>query len=824
VQKSQRQQIVYQTINGLRTGSVPEVGPKTTEYPGFPKICPGLGNSAQSGCFLGRSLASDVHFTSGFCNLQLKLWKDLMLFSRRVLLCDLVVACLLVGCSRSPQQKEAAFLKRGSALMQRKDFSRAALEFQNAAKAMPKDAEPLYQLGLAYLAQNDVVSAVRAFRRATEIDPKHAGAQLSLAQLMAATNVPGLLDDAQKRVQGLLAADPGNVRAIVTLAITEFKLGKPDDAMALIRTELDKSPANLQSALLLARMKLAKNDVKGAEEALRQCVAGDPKSAQAELALGQFYLTIRRSSEAEKELRRALELNPKFAAALYTLALVQTQGQRLDEAEQTYRQLTTLPDKPYHPLYGKFLYSRGKRDEAIAEFRRLMTQDPKNVDLRTLLVMAYVAADRGAEARNILNEALKQNPRDHNALLQDSSIRIREGDATGAEKELRQVLQARPDSAEAHLQMALVQRMKGLSNNERQELDDALRYNPALLPARLLIARNYLHGQQPKAALEVLDRAPEEQKKTLGVITEKNWALLVLGNMAEARTSIAEALGAARTPELLLQSGVLKLLSKDYAGARAEAEAVLKMAPGDLRAAQFLVTVYSAQNQLPKAVAALAAMSAQRAQSPDLQMLYSRVLVATGQHAEARQVLEATAAAAPGNPTLKLGLAQMDAADGRFDTARQRLQTLLGQDHRNVPALVLLGQCEEQSGDPAAAKADYQAVLNIDSSNLIALNNLAYMMAHENPDEALKLAEQALQQSPQNATVLDTVGWIYYRKGLYSMAIEHLKQAVEKQPTPRRQFHLAVSYLKVGQKALGQQILATALKQDPNLTKTERDW
>src|ERR1700753_590433 len=159
---------------------------------------------------------------------------------RLFIACDLVVAALLVSCSGSPQKNEAAYLKRGSALMQQNDFTRAILEFQNASRAMPKDAEPHYQLGLAYLRENDLGSAARAFKRATEINPKHAAAQLSLAQLMSTSSEEPLLKDAEQRVHELLAADPGNVRAIDTLAITEFKLGKLDDAVALIQKELDK--------------------------------------------------------------------------------------------------------------------------------------------------------------------------------------------------------------------------------------------------------------------------------------------------------------------------------------------------------------------------------------------------------------------------------------------------------------------------------------------------------------------------------------------------------------------------------------------------------
>src|SRR5262249_7696230 len=154
-------------------------------------------------------------------------------------------------------------------------------------------------------------------------------------------------------------------------------------------------------------------------EELRKCANNDPNSAEPKLALGQFYLTTGKLSQAEAELRRALDLNPKLGAALYALALVQTQGQRFDEAEQNFRKLATLPEKAYRPLYGEYLWNRGKRDEAIAELRQIVAQNPKEAEFRTLLVSAYVADNRTTEAQKVLNEALKQNPRDHDALMQD---------------------------------------------------------------------------------------------------------------------------------------------------------------------------------------------------------------------------------------------------------------------------------------------------------------------------------------------------------------------------------------------------------------------
>jgi len=71
---------------------------------------------------------------------------------RLAAIASLVLCVVGLACNRSPEAKEANHLKRGEALRDKKDFARAMIEFKNAASAMPKDAEPHYQLGLTYLA------------------------------------------------------------------------------------------------------------------------------------------------------------------------------------------------------------------------------------------------------------------------------------------------------------------------------------------------------------------------------------------------------------------------------------------------------------------------------------------------------------------------------------------------------------------------------------------------------------------------------------------------------------------------------------------------
>src|SRR5712692_8280502 len=78
-----------------------------------------------------------------------------------------------LGCTRSPQQKEAKFLESGKKYLAKKDFLRAELQFQNAARVAPKDPEPYHQLGVAYLEGGSVIAGIQALTAATQVDPKH---------------------------------------------------------------------------------------------------------------------------------------------------------------------------------------------------------------------------------------------------------------------------------------------------------------------------------------------------------------------------------------------------------------------------------------------------------------------------------------------------------------------------------------------------------------------------------------------------------------------------------------------------------------------------
>jgi Tfp pilus assembly protein PilF len=687
---------------------------------------------------------------------------------------------------------------------------------------MPKDGEPKYQSGLAYLALGDLAKAAANLRWAIELNPKDQRAQLKLGELMASSSSKDVVQRANIPLQEVLSASPNNPDAIDALALAEWKLGKTDEAVGRLEDTLRKFPSRLHTSVELARLKLGQKDMAGAEQLLKQAVAGDPKSSLAELALAQLYLVTNQPAKAEVELHNALRLDPKNGTALMGLAAIQMAGKRTAEAEETYRRLAALPIVEFKPLHAMFLYSQGKRDAALAEFEKLAKEDPDDRAARTRLFTAYVRMGKDRAAQNLVAAALKKNPKDTDMLLERAGLSLQSGNVGEAEKDILDVLRFKPDFAEAHTAMALVDNVKGLALSERHELSEALRPNPALLQARLALARNYVQANESKSALDLLNEVPANQRGALAVITERNWALLGTGETKELRSALDQALRAGRAPELVIQDGVLRLRQADYSGAIADAEEAIRN--NDLRGARLLAGAYQAQKQPAKAEKRLKELLGAHPKSAPLANLLGLWYLETGNLSEARTAFESALSADPKFLDAGLSLAGIDTREKHLDAARQRLLWFVAAYPKNVAPLLMLGEVAGEMGDQEEALRRYRAALALDGSNVVALNNVAYTLASSQPDEALKYARQASELAPDNAMVHDTLGWVYYKKMIYGTAVTYLEKAVAEEPTPRRQFHLAVCYLKQGQRAVGEKTLQLALRQDPNLPASEKGW
>jgi tetratricopeptide (TPR) repeat protein len=705
--------------------------------------------------------------------------------------------------------------------MQEKDYSRAALDFRNAARVMPKDAEPFYQLGLAYLANGAVTPAYASFRKAAELNPKHEGAQVKMAEIMAAHGDRKSVEEAAKKASAIIAQD-ANADAFDTLALAEYRLGDREEAEKVLNQALDHFPNSLNSSVALAKVRVAGNDFKGAEQALQQAVSNDPGSPHPHVALAALFLAERRFSEAEQQFRAALAIDPANGPALLNLGTIELQAGHMDDADRIFRKLSALPDKQYKPAHAIFLFNTGRRDAALAELEKISAAVPSDREAETRVVAAYLAANRPAEAERVVNANLRRNPKDVDALLLRSRFYLQTGKPDAAQADLNKAISYRNESPEAHYLLARVYGIKRDVDQERQEFSVAIHRDPRYIPARVALAQLLMRTNQPQSALNVLNDCPQDQRRMQVIVIQRAWALLDTGGIDAARMTIDPVLAVSRTPEALLVEGTIRFDSKDYAGARSSAEEALRTKPDDLRALNLLFRTYLAQKQIPAGIQALREWANRSPGSAPVQSLLGDMLLAAQLRDQARAAFAAAIADDPNYHPALLTVAEMDIADGKADRARPVLERLSAQ--QDVAATLMLADLELRSGSQDAAIAYFRKAVDADPTNIGALNNLAYLLvehAHA-VDEGVKFARRAQQLAPESPSTNDTLGWAYFREGDYTTALTYLSRAVENGPTPEEKYHLAAAYIKTGDAGKGKQLMEAAMKEDPGLAAREQ--
>ncbi len=245
-----------------------------------------------------------------------------------------------------------------------------------AALSQPDQAVRALLLGRAYLAQNDLPLAQRAFDAAIAVNPNYAEAY---AYAGFARDQRGL--DGQAQLDRAVEIDGELVVARYFRARHAWQHGQLDQALSDLQVASARDPANVLIATELGRVYIQRSDLAKAEQwlikardlkpddpniwrALAELYVGRsygppaqqvstaqklvqllPQDAEARVWLGRAYLLSGDQAAAQRELDKAVELDPQLAAAHFYLGHVLGLATEAGRAE--YEQAVTLdPDGP----------------------------------------------------------------------------------------------------------------------------------------------------------------------------------------------------------------------------------------------------------------------------------------------------------------------------------------------------------------------------------------------------------------------------------------------------------------------------------------------
>ena len=696
-----------------------------------------------------------------------------------------------LGCSRSPEAAKARHLERGEKYFAKKDYKDAILEYRNVLRIEPTNAVAIQRLGVAHYQTGALRDAFPFLTKATELEPQNPDVRLKLGTIYLVGNRP---DDARSHANAVLDRDAKNFDALLLLADSARTPGDIDNALARLETARPGVEDRPKFHLALGALYLKKRDLARAEQAFKDAVARDPKAVEGHSALGQFYALQQDFGKAEEELKTAATLAPPASPARMQLADFYLRTNRRDAAKSTLTEMTKN-DAGFLPAWRRLAeISFGERryDEALAQLEPVFKKNPSDIEGQVLRGRIRLAKHQVTDAIADFQNALKLEPKLAPARFYLAGAQLEAGNIQQAKAELKDVTTANPNFADARLLLAQVNMQTGSVQPAIEDMEDLARKFPKLPAAHHMLGTAYLVKRDGARAAESFRTFTSLVPKDPRGPYSLGLALAMQGKRPEAAKQFQGALTLAPAfVEPLAQLVSLKFAEKDGAGA---VELVKK---------QMAAT--------PK--------------SGPLHDLLGRAYLAHGNRAEAEKAFLKAVELEPRLVGAYAQLAAIYAQDKNFDQAIARLDQAQKLQPKNPTPLILLANVYERKGDVPKAQQAYEQALAINPKLVPAANNLAYLLSEHGGDKerALQLAQTAKEGAPDDPHVSDTLGWVLYKRGVYQRALTLLQDSAAKLPeNPTIQYHLGMTYTKVGNKdAAKKALLAAATSTRPFAEQAE---
>lgn len=752
----------------------------------------------------------------------------------RLLLLSSLLLSLLTGCSRDPNVRKQKFFDSGEKYFAEGKYREAAIQYANAAQIDSRFAEAHYKLSQAYLKLGDSNRAFQELSRTVELTPENYRAHTDLANMLVTVRNPdgSISSDAFKQAKThldlLRDKQPNNPETHEAWANYYAAQNNLTAAMQEVQQTIALDPSRSESYLLLALLQLRSNMTDQAEASFKKAVQADPKAMNAQLALGGFYQSHNRLPEAEQQFKHAIDISPKdYSPRAAFVRLLMQEGKR-NEAESFLQQTKKdLADKPEgYRMLGDYYFAIGDLDKAVAEYGTLHSDHPKDLLARKNYIQILILKNRLDEAAKLNNEILKSTPHDVDGLVYKGEIQLRQNDAAGGVQSLQSALQNDPNNAVAHYQLGLAYAQQHDLHRAESEWQEAVRIKPDMTEAHRQIAGAEISRGEIEAVTQTANQIIQAQPYSADGYLIRSLAELARQKYADAQKDAEEAKN--RAPQSFVpyyQLGNVQLTQKHFSEAEALYQQALDKDPSSPEALSGLMNTYVAQKQYDNAIAAA---NTQIAKSPNTSTFYDLLGTALfdgkKDYAGAEAALRKAIALDKNNTDALEKLGKVQIQEGSVDQALATYQQALKDNPNAVSLYILAGELYETKQNWDQAKAMYQQALSVSPDHPVASNNLAYVLLQQggNVDVAMGMAQAARRGMPNSPNAADTLGWAYYRKGIYQSAISQFQEALrlnERAGAPDDavlHYHLGLAYQKANQLSLARQQLEKAVKLKPD--------
>ena len=510
---------------------------------------------------------------------------------------------------------------------------------------------------------------------------------------------------------------------------------------AKVQKAVDSRPVNAYYLFAEAHLDLKQGKLDRAIDRMQQALVLDPESVYLKRELANMWLLKKNTGEAVRLLETILAHHPDDVDTLI--------------------------------LLGRVRQSSDPQQAADA-LERVIALDPSRENVYLVLGGIYMDQEQWDPAKAVYEKLVTKFPGAYAGYFFLGRISAIQGEDRAAESYFRKTLQLEPRLAEPYFELGAIYEAQGSFKKAEKAYGEVLKQNPDNIQAQMALAHvHFQSGKKKKAAEELaqLGRMSIDDGEVVRVLVR---SYLDTQNYAAASIILNGMMaGAPDHSDLNYLAGV----ALDGEGKKKAAITQFRKVKPTSRfyqnAAVHAALLYQELDELDTAIAFL------------------------------HGVIDKD----PQNPEFRLYLGSFYEQTEAYDKAEAALKEGLVLDPNNSRLYFRLGVVYDKLGRKDDSIAAMEKVIHLDPENANALNYLGYTYADMGVKlgEAEQLIRRALKQKPGDGYIIDSLAWVFYKRGQYDEALPLMEQAVTLVPDdPVVREHLGDVYSRLGltQKAL----------------------
>lgn len=581
-------------------------------------------------------------------------------------------------------------------------------------------------------------------------------AQYSMALLESET---GDAEAVVQRYRAAISNDPGNVNLRFDLAMLLVHQARYEEFDELVDAMLADDPGFVRALRLKSFGLRLRGQLREAVEPVEASIKLEPKELTHYVEAASLYNRLGDTLAATEILERSVHAVTNRQQAFISLAyayIEQAKQARKNNGPLTESSLELIKmatadypdDAALLTLYGDLLVQHEQIREALDVFARVEAMAPDDPAIQQRLAVSLVLLGDDNRAIELLQEAVKHQPSNYRLWIYLGEFYQRTDDVDNAIANYQKAVEARPDLAETHLKLAHALILNKQEDRGFATLNEAREQHPEDHRLAELLAYASLRESKFDAAVAAFDDADR--------LIRKQDSKPILKTFHSSAAIAHQMHGSTNETIRYLNEG-------------------MAINPSSINEyLQFALRSREKSRRLQVCVDILSAVSARIPRESSTRIMMGLVTMKAGRYSE---------------------------AVGHFMDA-ESLARAGGEDQLlDAQFYFWLASAHERNKDYDRAEEIFLSIIEKEPDHADALNYVAYMNAERGVklEAALDQVEVALAMEPENPAYIDTRGWIYFKLGAYSNALEDISFAAEKIPDdPVIADHLGDIHLALG--------------------------